>query len=277
MTRDAEMPAREYLDLVLRHAERESNPEVLRHLLSQAAAAVTRFGDPANREPGLQRLADGSRGALERAEPGSDAQLAWTRSFISSATSEEQLADVRGLLEGSTTFEGLAVDTELRWQIVQALASSGTDDAEELIAAEQRRDPTDLGSRHAETARAARPTREGKEEAWTTITEGRRPLAVLEDIERGFQQPTQERLLEPFAHRFFEALPEVWEKQDFQVALSFGEGMYPHAVVDETVVSMTDEYLRRNDVPGPLRRQLLEGKDGIERALRARQLDRTAD
>ncbi len=105
------------------------------------------------------------------------------------------------------------------------------------------------------------------------IAEGRRPLAVLEDIERGFQQPTQERLLEPFAQRYFDALPEVWEKQDFQVALSFGEGMYPHTVVDERVVTRTDDYLRRDDVPGPLRRQLLEGKDGIERALRARELD----
>ncbi|HWC31839.1 MAG TPA: aminopeptidase N, partial [Actinomycetota bacterium] len=162
MTRDAEMPARDYVDLVLRHAERETNPEVLRHLLQQATSAVTRYGDPGNRDAGLAKLADGALRALEQAAPASDEQLTWTRAFISAASTGHQLATVRGLLDGSTSFDGLAVDTELRWHIVQSLAAAGADDAEELIAEEQRRDPTDLGARHAETARASAEPREAK-------------------------------------------------------------------------------------------------------------------
>jgi aminopeptidase N len=276
MARDAEIPAREYLALVLRHAEPETQPEVLRRLLVQAHTVATRYGDPANREGSLVALADRSLAALERLEPGSDQQLAWARSFIAAATADEQLAVVRALLDGERSFEGLPVDTDLRWHIVIALATAGVPDADALIEAELERDPTDQGRRFAERARAARPNPEAKEAAWRLVLEAARPLAVLEDIMEGFQRPTQEELLEPFVERFFEALPRVWDERELPVALEFARELYPHNVIDQGVVDRTDAYLGGEDVPGPFRRLLLEGRDGLERALRAREADRAA-
>ncbi len=49
--------------------------------------------------------------------------------------------------------------------------------------------------------------------------------------------------------------------------------MYPRAVITQDVVDATNVALGRKDLPGPLRRSLLESQDGIKRALRAQAFD----
>ncbi|MGH2657245.1 MAG: aminopeptidase N [Actinomycetota bacterium] len=277
MTRDAELAARDYVDLVLRHGGGESEVGTLERALAQAGAAIPLYGDPANREPAREALAVTAVSQLERADSGSDHQLAWARAFIDVAHSDEHLGTVRGLLDGSVSFEGLAVDTDLRWLAVTSLAASGVEDADALVDAELERDPTDRGQRQAIGARAARPTPEAKAEAWRTILEDRTlSEAILGAAMRGFQQPGQDELLEPYAERYFEALPGVWEERDLEFVLEFGEQLYPRWVVSDATVEATGRYLARQDVPGPIRRLLLEGRDRIERALRARAVDAAA-
>jgi aminopeptidase N len=277
MVRDAELPARRYLDLTLRHAEREGEIGVMERALAQASSAIRLYGDPENRDAATDRLARAALQAVMRAAPGSDHQLAWARAFVSAARTEEHLSAIRGLLEGSVTFDGLSVDTELRWHIVGALAAAGVPDAAELIAAELERDPTDKGQRYAASARAARPRAEAKAEAWKILLEERTlTLAVLYSVMKGFQQPGQDDLLEPFAERYFQALRGVWEDRDLEFALEFGGTMYPSWIVSERTIELTDAHLRGGDVPDPIRRLLLEGKDGIRRALRAREADSIA-
>jgi hypothetical protein len=48
--------------------------------------------------------------------------------------------------------------------------------------------------------------------------------------------------------------------------------MYPMTIITPEVVHLVDQYLQR-DLPGPMRRALLEAQDGTKRALRARALD----
>ncbi len=276
MTRDAEMPARDYLKLVIGNISKESKVGVVQSLLVQAASAVNLYGDPANRDGALQTLSESSLEEVRRSEPGSDHQLAWARAFISLARSEEHLAVAQGLLDGSESFDGLAVDTDLRWHIVRSLAAAGAIE-DEAISAENARDPSDRGTRHAAAARAARPTAEAKAGAWKVVVEDlTQPLALLEEIMGAFEQFGHEELLEPYAERFFEVLPQVWERRDLSEALAFGRRMYPHLAVSEQTIARTDRFLAQPDVPSPVRRLLLEGRDGVARALRARAVDRAA-
>jgi aminopeptidase N len=274
MARDAELSAREYLDVVLRHLGEETEVGLVERTLGQATTAIYLYGEPAYRVPMADRLAASAGEELRRAAPGGDHQLAWARAFISAARSRDDLATVRGLLDGSTAIEGLVVDTELRWHVVKSLAAAGEDDASDLVAAEKERDPTDRGARHAVAALAGRPSASAKDEAWRTLLEDRElSEAMLYSIMRGFQQPGQDELLAPFAGRYFDVLPAVWEERDLEFVLDFGEELYPRWVVDRDTVERTDAYLGRDGVPGPVRRLLLEGKDRIERAMRAREAD----
>jgi aminopeptidase N len=277
MTRDAELPARDYLALVLRHGGRETEVGALERALAQAAMAVDLYGDPSNQRPAKDALARTAFEELSGAEPGSDYQLAWARTFIAAARTAEHLGAVRGLLDGSVSFKGLAVDTDLRWSVVGALAAAGQEDAEALLAAELERDPTDRGQRQAASSRAGRPTEPAKAEAWRTLLEDRTlSEAMLEAIMRGFQQPGQEDVLEPYAERYFESLPGVWEGRELEFVLDFGEQLYPRWIVTPRTLELTGAALEREGLPGPIRRLLLEGRDRIERALRAREADAAA-
>jgi aminopeptidase N len=277
MTRDAEMPSREYFLLVRGNIGRETKVGVVQSLLAQAASAVYLFGDPANRPVAGQELAEATFEGASEAQAGSDHQLAWARAFIGAARSPQHLATVRGLLDGNVPFEGLVVDTELRWAIVRSLASAG-EVGEETISAEAERDPTDRGARHAAAARAARPDPVAKEEAWQTVVKDTSiPLAMSAEIMGGFQQFGQEELLAPYVERYFAVLSEVWETRDLPDALAFVGSMYPRLIVSQDTVERTNRHLAGGDVPAPIRRLLLEGKDGVERALRTRAVDATAE
>jgi aminopeptidase N len=274
MVRDAEMPTRAFLDLVLANVHAEDEIGMVQRVVGQLEGAIDVYGDPANAEAAWGSLAAAALQEIERAEPGSDFQLAWTRTFADAARSDDHLALARRLLDGSATYEGLTVDTELRWHLVSSLAAAGVPDAADLVRVEMERDPTDQGRRHAAAALASRPSEEAKREAWERITgDPDLTTATLSALMRGFQRPGQTELLRPYVDPYFEALWPIWRDRSLEFGLSFARGMYPGNVVEEALVERTDRYLEEGSPPGPVRRTLIEGRDGVVRALRARARD----
>ena len=164
--------------------------------------------------------------ASRAAKPGSDHQLAWARAFVSAAGDEAHVDDARGLLDGSVTVDGLAIDTEFRWHVIESLAAAGALDVA-TIDAEAERDPTDAGLRHAAAARAARPVAAAKAAAWDAIIDPATALAMLRAHVRGFQQPDQQDLLAPYVEPYFGALGPTWRERGQEVALTFAGSMYP--------------------------------------------------
>ncbi len=272
MLRDAELPARTYLDIVLNNISGETDIGVVQDLVGRSGAAVNVYGDPSNRDAARAKVAATARAQLDAAKPGTDVQLTWARAFIGSARSTEDIANVTGLLDGTTNIEGLEIDTDLRWHIVSSLAATGNGD-ESLIAAELERDPTDQGERHAASARAARPAQEAKAEAWERITlDAELTLAMIRALIGGFQIPFQEELLEPYAAKYFDELIPFWERRELDLGLAFTGGMYPD-VYKKEVLDRTDALLSKDDLPTPVRRILLEQKDDTQRVMRARATD----
>ena len=152
---------------------------MLQTTIRQASAAARRFTDPAWRPAGIGGfMAPGLRRLAEQAQPGSDRQLAYLQAFAGVATEPGDLAMLAGLLDGSAHLDGLEVDTELRWRLLQRLVSQGAAGAAE-IDAELDRDPTDAGERRAATCRAAIPDAAAKEAAWQAIVSGTLPGATF--------------------------------------------------------------------------------------------------
>ncbi|MGH9000799.1 MAG: aminopeptidase N [Acidimicrobiia bacterium] len=272
MLRDAELPARRYLELVLANLAGEDEIAVIAVLLANAEAAAVTFGDPANREPARRRLADYARAALYDAAPGSDAQLTFARAFASAARAGDDLDLIRRLLAGDTEVKGLIVDTELRWHLLRSLALGGVIE-DEAVDAEEERDPTDAGHRYAAATRAARPLAEAKAAAWTVLVEGDLPLATMRAVMGGFRQPDQELELAGWVEPYFAVLGDVWERRGSDVGMSFTEMMYP---VGDGAVEQTDAYLGSSSPPPPVRRLLLEGRDQSLRVARTQACDSAA-
>ncbi|TMD76846.1 MAG: hypothetical protein E6I77_08590 [Chloroflexi bacterium] len=89
----------------------------------------------------------------------------------------------------------------------------------------------------------------------------------------GFHRADQEELLEPFVQRYFDELLDVWESHSIDEGLMFVRSMYPATIVTQELVDLVNGMLKR-DLPGPVRRALLEAQDGTLRELRTREADR---
>jgi aminopeptidase N len=276
MVRDAELPTRRFVDLVRHHAAGEEDDSVLSMLLGQAVRAIDVFGDPANRAPSRAELAAGAWEELEGAEPGSDRQLLWARHWLACVDQAADLARARAVLDGTEEVPGLEVDTEFRWGVVGVLASHGADDGGALIEAELERDATDIGQRRAAARRASRPTVEAKADAWSAVHGGGLNLAMVRAILSGFASVGQEDLVRPYVEPYFAELHQLWNERSREEALDLIEGLFPHVLIEPETVAATDRALADPELPGPVRRILLESKDAVERALRARAADRPA-
>ncbi|MER5228146.1 aminopeptidase N [Streptomyces flaveus] len=273
MTRDAELATRDYLSLVLSGIGKESDIGVVQSLHRQVKLALDLYADPAWRESGLTRWTVAALEHLRAAEPGSDHQLAWARAFAATARTPEQLDLLEGLLSGSETIEGLAVDTELRWTFVQRLAAAGRF-GEAEITAEYERDKTAAGERHATTARASRPTEAAKAEAWASVVESDKlPNAVQEAVIGGFVQTDQRELLAPYTEKFFAAVKDVWESRSHEMAQQIAVGLYPSIQVSQDTLDKTDAWLASAEPNAALRRLVSESRSGVERALKAQAAD----
>jgi len=273
MTRDGELAARDYLSLVLSGIGKESDIGVVQSLHRQVKLAVDLYADPGAREALLTRWTDATLAHLRSAEAGSDHQLAWARAFAATARTPEQLDLLEALLDGSQTVEGLTVDTELRWAFVERLAAVGRFDENE-IAGEYERDRTAAGERHAASARAARPTEEAKAEAWASVVESDKlPNAVQEAVIAGFVQTDQRELLAPYVDRYFAAVEDVWESRSYEMAQQVVVGLYPSVHVTKETLEKTDAWLASAGPNAALRRLMSEARAGVERALRAQEVD----
>jgi len=272
MVRDAHLRARDYVRIALANIDVEPDAVMTLSLINLVLSAIEVYGDPENRSNVRELLAASARTRALEAEPGSDRQLLWTKAFIDAARRPEDVEWVRGLLDGSTELEGLKVDFAVRWSALTALSRIGVVGADE-IASELSRDPTEEGRRAAATARAARPLAEAKEEAWSAVTNGNEvSLAMKRAFAAGFHRSDQERLLEEYIRRYFDELLPVWESHDIDEGLMFVRAMYPSAIVREDVIELVGEVLA-GELPGPVRRALMEAQDGTARELRARRFD----
>ena len=272
MARDAELRAGDYVETSLANIDVETDVSTLETLIARLETAIGTFSAPSNRAALRETLARGAWRRVEAGQPGGDVQLVWAHAFIRAARQGEDLAVIRGALDGEATMPGVGLDFDVRWAALAALARAGLA-GEEDIAAELKRDPTDEGRRRAAKARAARPLASAKEEAWRAVVlDANVSLLMKRETSYGFHHVDQKDLLERWVVPFFECLLPVWESHDSEEAISLITYMYPRAVLTQDVVELTGEALR-GDVPAPLQRALLEAQDAVRRAVRAQAFD----
>jgi aminopeptidase N len=278
MVRNAELPARDYVSLVISGAPHESDIGVLQSLQRQAKSAIDLYADPAWRTEGSSRWADFTHAQLLAATPGSDIQLSWVRALATVARSAEHLDLLAALLAGVESVDGLSIDTDLRWTLLHRLVATGRAGQAE-ITAELQKDATAAGARHAASAQAALPTAEAKAAAWSSLVDSDSlPNETLLAVIVGFRQPDQRDLLAPYVDKFFAAVREIWATRTPHMAQLLVNGLYPVVIVEQRVVDAVDGVLAGDEtkVPDSLRRLLLEQRDGTLRTLRGQALDAQA-
>jgi aminopeptidase N len=238
-----------------------------------AAQAVHLYAAPEHRAELWQEWEQGLRKLLENAEPGSDHQLTFARAYAAAAHSDQAVADLGALLDGSMAFDGLAVDADLRWLLLEGLARTGHAD-EERIAAELESDSTISGQEKAAACRAARPTAEAKAAAWEqAMVDPDVPNETHRSVASAFNKPGQAEVLQPYVEKYLASVDSSWERLGAHKGAVALEHMFPRILASAELLERLDAWLETASAnPGALRK-VTEGRADVARALAAQAKD----
>jgi aminopeptidase N len=271
MTSQAELPVPEFARAIaagLRHEPPAAEADALAAL---AHPLIEQFAGPAQATAAKEELAAAAADRLLAAAPGGDHQLTWAQLLSWTATSDQQLGLVAGLLGGVVEVPGLPLETELRWALLRRLAAAGRAGQAE-IRAELDRDATEAGLRNAAACRAAIPDAAQKKNAWELLTGGTLGPESVRVLARGFMLPEHAALLEPYVAAYLPALADLWDGRGGHLRAMLGQALFPLPVVSLSLLESVDAFAAaRDDDPG-LARMLAELADLGSRALRSRAL-----
>ncbi|MEN9922725.1 MAG: hypothetical protein RIS09_239, partial [Actinomycetota bacterium] len=141
MTRDAEMSTGDFITLLKRALPKETFIPIIQRVLMQLRTAAQLYSNPEKRESHLAGLADTFLAWARSFEPGSDSQFAAAKNFVAIARTDSQLECVAHLYGGTETIEGVKVDTDFRWLLLDRLVQVGKAGVSD-IEAELERDKT---------------------------------------------------------------------------------------------------------------------------------------
>ncbi|XAS76304.1 aminopeptidase N [Dermatophilaceae bacterium Sec6.4] len=283
-TRDAQLGAEEFLDTVHSQLPSERDPLLVDAVLSMARTAVAGYltGERQEHHAGrLSRLAHSRIG-----ETDGDEAMIWAGALASFGAMTATAAPlIQPFLDPTATGSGpatdLPADPELRWELITALAATGSRTVAGLES-DLSADFTMSGRRAYERAVASLPTQQAKATSWDILT-GVSDIHLTNDGQRalivGFRQPASGGLAAAFAPRYFEILEQLWATQSQSMAMRFVTGLFPAPETgstldtDRVIVAARDWLDQHTAAPAALRRGVIEGLDDAERILRVRAFD----
>ena len=279
MCRDAEMPARQFVDLVLGNIASETESTVVLMLLRQLSTTLALYVHPDAATATSQEAAARLWELAQQAEAGSDNQFQFVKAFASLAETNTHLDAIQALLDGTVTLEGLTIDADLSWDLLISLVTGGRAD-ESAIDAQLEQDSTASGQRRAAHARAALPTPEAKRVAWDILVNAAEgedlPNALQFEATAGFMHSHDLALLADFVDEYFDALRRIYDTKTNEMATTLIQGLYPavHAGRIADLQDRADAWLAANDdAHDALKRLVIEGRDGVRRALACQEAD----
>jgi aminopeptidase N len=262
---DARLRPDTYLDVACAALPHETNDLVLGRVLTESAV---RAGTYLHTPHQLQRLESLVVELLDASPAGSDRQLVISRQHLRVSTDVDGL---RSWLDGHGP-EGLLVDTDLRWRVLEQLCALGAADHDD-IAREQSADPSSQGALAALRCGAALPTVDAKRSTWDRII-GDADISNhdLYALGESFFRASQQDLTRPYATRFFSDLPATAAIRNGWVLELSCRAVFPRFAATADVLAAADDVLGREDVDSFVRRAISDGTDDLRRLVESRRV-----
>jgi len=92
------------------------------------------------------------------------------------------------------------------------------------------------------------------------------------EVALAFNQAEHAALLTEYSDRFFDQLPGIWPSLNDPMKLVLGQTLFPYPAASPRLLKRIDAALGAGDLEPGLARALIEGRDVVEKALRARAL-----
>jgi aminopeptidase N len=130
-------------------------------------------------------------------------------------------------------------------------------------------DNTANGAQAAARLRATIPTLDGKRAVFELLRDDASlPNALVDHSTRGYLHVNDATVFTPLVDEYFAALETIWETRTYKIAEYFVQGLYPVVLASAELAETTSAWLAAHtDAPSALRRLVMEGLAGVERAL----------
>ena len=274
MTRDGEFPAERFVDMTLRLLATETESTTFRYALACMSTTAHHYVAPARRDDVLRHVAAELWTLANAAEAGSDTQFQLATAYLGYGEEGDAAfaANAHGLLDGTVRLEGLEIDNNFTWTIVQALTSVNemtNDDVDAQLAKKE----TTENREFAYGARASMATTQAKEWAWDqALHNDELTNSQLEAVARGFSATPRPDLAEPFAAKYFETVDWVWANKTYHMAEALLNGLYPGYADPATLVKLGDAWLDEHiAADNALKRLIVENVASSHRTLKVRE------
>ena len=273
MTRDGELAAEQFVNTTLRLLANETESTTFRYALACMSTAAWHYTAPARRAEVIEHVAAELWKLASAAPAGSDQQFQLATAYLGYGEEGDEAfaANARGLLDGTVKLEGLDIDNNFTWTLVNALASVNVFDEADIDAQLAKRDTTE-NREFAYGARAVRGTADAKAWAWDqALHNDELTNSQLEAVARGFAATPRADLAQPYAEQYFETVDWVWEHKTFHMAEALLEGLYPTYADPATLVELGNEWLASHETADNALQRIIRGNvESSQRTLKVR-------
>ncbi|MGA8115302.1 MAG: aminopeptidase N [Actinocatenispora sp.] len=271
MVRSGELAPESFVAQLVGALPAERELPLLEEMLGLTRRFVTRRYLPADRRAVvLPQLTGLCRRILAEAGDNAGRRLAAVRGTVAFASTGEEVELLRAWLRGDRLPDGVAMDAELRWSVLErlvVLGAAGVDEIEAQLAGDQ----TAAGAVQATRCRAALPDADAKRAAWALLmTDRDLSNRHLEAVGAGFWHPEHAELTEEYVPRFFAELPAAAEwRSPAMLTITVAAG-YPLTTVRPDTVERAERLLALPGLHPVLRRWVTDQNHEVRVALAAR-------
>jgi aminopeptidase N len=267
--REAEMDPREYIALAERLLPTESDESLVQSIIGRTITALHRYVSPEIRAqlgPKMEAIA-----ADEMLHsPSQDMRITWFRALRGVAETPNARGQLKDMLNGKLTVPGVELRPLDRWNIVASLVALNDAEAEAVLAAEEKRDPSGDGRKYAYMAAAARPQAEAKKTYFDEyLHNAARPEDWIEQSLGGFNSWNQSELTLPYLGPALDALPQVKRDRKIFFMLAWLNAFIGGQQSDAAQKQVHD-FLKTAALDKDLRLKILEVVDELDRTVKIR-------
>jgi aminopeptidase N len=267
--RSASFAPEAYVDLALRNLPQERDEALAASIIAHSETAIHRYVTEQSRNQLTARLeALAAQRMID--DPDKDLRIVWFRALAGAAEQPSGRDVLRALLLGSAQVPGVQLRQQDRWGLVTALIAYGDPRAEEMLQAEERRDPSGDGKKYTYAAQAARPDAATKQRYFDDyLHHPERPEDWIEESLGAFNYWNQSALTEPYLQPALAALDQIKRQRKIFFLAGWLRAFITGQQSAEAQQQVQD-YLKTATIDRDLRLKILEAVDELDRTVAIR-------
>jgi aminopeptidase N len=267
--REAELDPRDYIKLALKLLPTEKDEALAQGIIGRMTTALHRYVGSQVRAELVPRAEALAFQQMLQA-PTRDLRITWFRGLRAVTETAQARAHIKDVLSGKLVVPGVELRPLDRWNMVTGLVALNDPDADAILAAERKRDPSGDGLKYAYMAVAARPDPAAKKQYFDGyLHDASRPEDWVEQSLGPFNYWNQSDLTLPYLAPALAALPQV--KHDRKIFFVLG---WLNAFIDgqqsPQAQAVVKDFLHSTDLDKDLRLKILEVEDELDRTVKIR-------